>query len=306
MLWITCFSTEIITIIKKSMHIFSNIQLIVRTILLSISNKDVDFVKNQFEERLQKKLNLVNPRTFSEKIQWLKLFDKNPLYTTLADKYLVREYVKSKVGEDVLNELYGVYEDFENIDFNKLPNSFVIKATHGSGWNIICSDKRNLDLTSTKKIVDQWLSENYYDYGREFVYKDIRPRIVIEKYISNNDNSPLNDYKIFCFNGSPKFIQVDIDRFTNHTRNFYDTNWNRLPFRLLYKSSPKEVERPKNLNSMLEIAKKLSENIKFCRVDLYEVNKKIIFGEITFYPENGLGKFDPSEYDRVIGEYLKL
>lgn len=268
--------------------------------------KDIIFVRNQFKERLHKDLNLINPKTFNEKIQWLKLFDHNPLYSILADKYLVREYVKAKVGDNILNEIYGVYSKFEDINFNDLSNAFVIKATHGSGWNIICKNKEELDLSSVKTKLESWLSDNYYKYGKEFVYKNIKPRIIIEKYLKYENNTSLNDYKFFCFHGEPKFIQVDINRFTNHQRNFYDLGWNLLPFELHHESYNKIIKKPQNLEKMINIAKKLSAGIKFCRVDLYDLEDKVIFGEITFYPGNGLELFNPPEYDEKIGKYLKL
>lgn len=275
-------------------------------ILNPIAKNDIDFVLKQYKESFSKDLDLIKPNTFNEKLQWLKLFERNPLYTKLADKYLVRKYVADKVGKEILNELYGVYEKFEDINFQKLPQSFVIKATHGSGWNIICKNKRDIDLILVKKEINSWLSDNYYNYGKEYVYKNIKPRIIIEKYLGYKNGSSLNDYKFFCFHGEPRFIQVDIDRFTNHTRNFYDLQWDLLPFELLYESNNNPVPKPKNLSLMIEICNKLSKGINFCRVDLYDLDDKVIFGEITFYPENGLGHFKPYEYDEKIGKFLKL
>lgn len=267
--------------------------------------EDLAFGKKRFKEVFNRDLNIINPKSLNEKIQWLKLFDRKKNYTTLADKYSVRAYVEQRFNSEILNEVYGVYSSFEEIDFQKLPNSFVIKATHGSGWNIICESKEDIDLDSIKKQINEWLSDNYYNAGREYVYKDIKPRIIIEKYLNFNGES-LNDYKFFCFNGNPQFIQVDIDRFTNHTRNLYDTSWQKIPCQLHYLDTQKIIVKPNNLLKMIEIASKLSKGIKFCRVDLYDIGEQVIFGEITFYPGNGLEKFNPEEYDFKFGEYLKL
>lgn len=268
--------------------------------------EDLAFGKKRFKEVFNRDLNIINPKSLNEKIQWLKLFDRKNYYSTLADKYEVREYVRKCFSSEILNEVYGVYNSFDEINFNTLPNSFVIKATHGSGWNIICDNKNELDLDSAKKDIEGWLKENYYSYGKEFVYKNIKPRIIVEKYLDFSNGDSLYDYKYFCFNGEPKFIQVDIDRFTNHTRNLYDTTWKKIPCQLHYQDTQKTISQPSNLSKMLEIASKLSKEIKFCRIDLYDLSDKVVFGEITFYPGNGLEKFNPEEYDFKFGEYLNL
>ncbi len=243
--------------------------------------------------------------TFNEKIQWIKTHYHDPLLTMLADKYLVREYVREKVGDYVLNQIYGVFYSVDEIEFDKLPSSFVIKAAHGSGWNIICKNKNELNWQDAKKRMAEWISDNYYYYGREWAYKNIRPKIIIEKYLDEAGKIPL-DYKIFCFNGQPKFVQIDIDRFENHTRKFFDLDWNELPFSIIYPISSTIIDKPKNFDSMIEIVKKLSDLLLFTRVDLYSINSQIIFGEMTFYPENGGGKFIPDIYDKTVGEYLDL
>lgn len=274
--------------------------------LIQKGNEDIRIVKQQYREKFDRELDLVSPKSFNEKLQWIKVFDKNPLYSNLVDKYMVRDYVKERAGDLILNEIYGIYENFDEINFDSLPEKFVIKATHGSGWNIICENKKELDLSSVKLDVDRWLSDNYYNYGKEFAYKNITPRIIIEKYIQNEETNTLNDYKFFCFGGDPRFIQVDVDRFQDHRRNFYDLDWKKLPFELHYKSYNSEVTRPKMLQEMVEVSAKLSKGLKFARVDLYDLDNQVVFGEITLYPGNGLEKFNPSEFDLTTGSYLKL
>ncbi len=253
--------------------------------------------------------NLKNPRTFNEKIQWIKLNDRNPMMTLYADKYEVRKIVEKKIGAHLLNELYGVFETPDEIDFDLLPESFVLKATHGSGWNIIVRDKSVLEIEKAKKKMKKWLEKNFYAKKREWAYKNIPPRIVCEKYMENKDGS-LNDYKFYCFNGEPLFMQVDFDRYSNHYRAFYDTDWQKLDF-FIAKSRKsrryeKEHERPDSLTEMVKVASILSSDFAFARVDLYEFDGKTIFGEVTFYPKNGGGRFSPEYWDAEFGSLLKL
>lgn len=225
--------------------------------------------------------------------------------TICADKYSVREFVRDKVGEDILNELYAVYDDPKDINLEELPEEFVLKMSHGWGDIIICKNKKELDWNKTFKKLKYNLSRSHYLSGREWAYKNIKPRIICEKFISDNGKSP-NDYKFFCFNGQPKIIQLDVDRFNGHSRNMYDTNWNLLDFELTYSKSLESIEKPEKLKEMLEIATKLSKDFPFVRVDLYNVNGKIFFGELTFYPENGNGQFRPDKYNHILGKYLTL
>jgi hypothetical protein len=253
-----------------------------------------------------KRLNLKNPNTFNEKLQWLKINNRNHLITTCADKYSVREYIEQKKLSHILNELYGVYENISEIDISKMPNSFVLKATHGSGWNIICKDKNQINWENEFEKINDWLNTNYYYLGREWAYKNIKPRLIFERYLIDENGEPPKDYKFFCFNGQPKVVQVDLERFKEHKRNMYNMNWELLEFEYSYKSSKEIIEKPYNFNSMIEIAKVLSEDFPFVRVDLYNIDGEIYFGELTFYPENGQGKFAPEEYDYVIGSELDL
>jgi len=246
-----------------------------------------------------------NPEGYNEKLQWLKLYYRNPLMVQCADKYGVREHIKKMGYGHILNDLYGAYDSVEAVNIGKLPDRFVLKATHGSSWNIICRDKENINWFVWKLIMKSWLRQNIYVDGREWVYKDIKPRIICEKYLEDMDGN-LTDYKFFCFSGEPAFIQVDIDRFGKHKRNMYDKEWNLLPFTYNYLNSDKEIDRPCNLGEMLTAAKILSAGFPHVRVDFYNINGQLFFGEFTFFPESGTGIFTPPEYDVKIGELLSL
>jgi len=245
-------------------------------------------------------------KTFNEKLQWLKVYDRNPLYTKLADKYEVRKYIAEKIGNDYLVPLLGMWEKVDDIDLEKLPKQFVLKCTHDSGSIIICEDKASFDIASAKKKLNKHLSINYYYPSREWPYKSIKPRIIAEQYIEEN-NKELNDYKFFCFNGNVKFIQVDYDRFTEHHRNIYDMNWKQQPFSIMYSSKQgRKIDTPQNFDQMINVARTLSHGIPHVRVDLYNVSGKIYFGELTFFHGAGFEKFDPPEWDVKIGSLLNI
>ncbi|WP_167607502.1 ATP-grasp fold amidoligase family protein [Maribellus sediminis] len=277
---------------------------IVLTVLRRITN-DFLYYKIRFLIKYRKKLNFNKPETFNEKINWLKLYDRKAIYTNLVDKYAVREYVKNKIGKEYLIELIGIFKDADEINFDLLPDKFVLKATHGSGWVLVCNDKSSLNIKLTKKRMKHWLNNNFYSLWGEWPYKNVPPAIICEKNISK-ENKALLDYKFYCFNGNPKFIHVDFDRFENHTRNFYDLNWNRLPYQHCYPNNDQDALKPVKINEMISIASKLSTNFKFVRVDLYEVDEKIYFGELTFYPDNGFGQFSHYKHDLEIGNLLEL
>ena len=269
---------------------------------------DETVVRFAFRNRFGKPLNLTSPKSFNEKMQWIKLYDRNPLMKLYADKYEVRKIVEDKVGSTTLNELYGVFKSVEEIDFDSLPQSFILKVTHGSGWNVIVKNKSVLDIKKTKKKMRKWMAADYYKRTREWSYKHILPRIVCEKYMENKDGS-LIDYKLFCFNGTPLFIQVDLDRYTGHTRAFYTVKWQKLDFLIVNKSCSyheKEVKRPNSLMDMIEIAEALSNGFTFARVDMYDVDGKAVFGEVTFYPGGGWERFSPERWDVELGNLLQL
>lgn len=272
-----------------------------------MDEKDLpELLKKWYKKRTGRELNLENPKSFNEKIQWLKLYDNSPLKTKLADKYLVREWIKENLGEEYLIPLLGVYDSFDEIDFDKLPDKFVLKANHGCAWNIIVKDKQKFDKKKAKKKFDKWMKRNYaLKAGFEMQYKDIPPKIVAEAFIQDSKGE-LNDYKVLCFNGEPKFIWIDQGRFSNRTENIYDTEWNLQPFLLTYENSKEEVPPPKNLETMIEFARKLSKDFALVRVDFYNVDGKIYFGEMTFTSASGVDVFKPAEYDLKLGEMLEL
>ena len=267
---------------------------------------DEQFVKVMYFYKFQRLLNIRSPQTFTEKLHWLNLSGYLEKYTTLADKYAVREYVASKIGGEYLNELYGVYTNAEEIDFDALPEKFVLKATHGSTWNILCKDKNKLDLEETKRQLMKWLGTNYYRRYRETVYKNIPPRIICEHYLEDENQNDIKDYKYFCFNGRVKIVKIEIDRFTNFTRYYYDRNWVIWPFKNDPNKSPAIMEKPKNFERMKEIAETLAEGIPFVRIDLFNIGSTILFGEMTFSPSAGYGKIRPEGWDYELGKYLDL
>ncbi|WP_051907747.1 ATP-grasp fold amidoligase family protein [Flavimarina sp. Hel_I_48] len=265
------------------------------------------FVKLHYKHFTGKELNLKDPRDFNEKIQWLKVYFKPAILNKLVDKYDVREYVTEKAGKQYLNEVYGVYETVEAIDFAALPKRFVLKATHGYNMNIVVRDKSKLNKEWAKETVAIWLKVNHYNAGMEWAYKDIKPRIIAENFLEEKDKSTINDYKFFCFDGNPMFLTVDFDRGNNHCKFYYDTEWNKLPFaKKGYSEGENGMDKPPRFEEMVEIAKKLSADFPFVRVDLYNINGEIVFGEMTFYPADGKTEFDPESYNRTLGDYIKL
>ena len=269
------------------------------------------YLRILFYIRMGYKLNLKQPRTFNEKLQWLKLYDRNPRYTTLVDKFAVKEYVSNIIGEEYIIPTLGVWNSFEDIDFSQLPDQFVLKCTHDSGGLIICRDKNKLDINAAKDIITDSLKRNYYLAGREWPYKNVKPRIIAEEYIAPRmSNAPCDipDFKFYCFDGEPVYCQVIRDRRTEETIDFYDMNWKHQVFVGLteeIKNGSTEVPCPQNLEVMKTICRKLSKNIPFARIDLYEVDGKEYFGEVTFYPASGFGKFTPNEYNELLGNLIK-
>lgn len=246
---------------------------------------------------------LENPKTFSEKQQWYKLNEKNPLMEKCADKVDVREYVTECGYGYLLNDIYGVYDSVKELPIKDLPEKCVIKGAHGSGFNLIVKDKSKVKWGVWKKIMKSWLKQDIYWSGREWVYKNLKKRLVVEKYLEDKSGGLL-DYKFFCFNGKPRFMQLEVGRYTAHnTRNFYDMDWNLMPFGKELEHNPNiEVEKPEGFEEMKEIAEKLSKPFTFVRVDLYQVGGKIYFGELTFFPAGGAPDFKPIEYNKIVGD----
>lgn len=269
---------------------------------------DEEFLKKKYKVLMGKELNLNPPVTFNEKLQWLKIHDHNPLYTTMVDKYAAKDYVANIIGKEHIIPTLGVWDRFDEIDFEQLPNEFVLKCTHDSGGLVICPDKNKLDRNAAKRKIEKCLKRNYYWSGREWPYKDVKPRIIAEKYMTDGTNKEIMDYKMMCFNGKHKASFVCSNRFSKEGLKvtFYDTNWKRMPFERHYPASKVEIEKPRTYDEMVELAEKLSMKIPFVRVDFYEILGKIYFGELTFSPGSGFEEFSPNEWDNNIGEWIKI
>jgi hypothetical protein len=269
---------------------------------------DKTFLKLQYKLIIGKKLNLKNPKTFNEKLQWLKLYDRNPAYVSLVDKYAVRKYIENTIGSEYLIPLLGVWESFDDIDFKKLPNQFVLKCTHDSGSFYICKDKNNIDKNMLKQKYDNHMKRNMFWHAREWSYKIVKPRIICEKYMVDDSGIELKDYKFTCFNGEVKCSFVCLNRNSRNGLNvdFYDMDWKPMPFERHYHNSGTIIPKPKNYNKMVEFAEKLSKDIPFVRVDFYETNGQLYFGELTFYPGAGFEEFTPESYDALLGSWIKL
>ncbi len=263
-------------------------------------------LKNWYRKVTGKELDLDNPRTFNEKIQWIKLNYREPMMSVLSDKYLVRDYVEEKIGKEYLIPLLGVYDRFEDIDFSSLPDSFIMKANHGSKWNIIVRDKSKLDIREAGKKFRKWLGRDFsYSFGYQLHYGGIKPKIVIEELLKEEKHD-LYDYKIMVLGGKARFIWVDSDRETSHHRNIFDLDWNPAPFTWEFPKKEEEPERPVNLNKMRELAEILAGDFNEVRVDFYEVQGHIYFGELTFTHGSGQESFDPPEWDRKLGDMFEL
>lgn len=268
-------------------------------------------LKIQYKIKLKRKLNIKSPERFTEKIQWYKLNYKNPIMHKCVDKYEVRKYVESLGLERILVKLYKKYDSVEEIDWDDLPNQFVLKTTHGGGGLnvLVCENKKDINY---KEVQEKLLLGNKpfksRSGGREWAYYGLKPGIVVEELLINKENptAGINDYKILCFNGKPSYIIVDIDRYVGHKRNFYDIEWNNLYITSDCPASNRNIEKPDNLDEMLNIAAKLSKDFPFVRVDLYNVDGKVYFGELTFYPWSGYVQFEPDEFDYLLAKPLHL
>ena len=258
---------------------------------------------------MKKKLDLNNPLTFNEKLQWLKINDHNPLYSKLADKYSMRQYIKNKIGDEYLFPLVGgPWSKFNDIDFEKLPDKFVLKCNHDSGSVVICNNKAKFNIKKAKKKINKSLKRNYYYHSREWPYKSIKPLIIAEKYMADKSNNTLTDYKFMCFHGEVKSIFTCTERFSKDGLkvSFFDLDWNMQSFERHYPKSKKKIPPPINLKQMINLSEKLSKGIPFIRVDLYEINKRIYFGEFTFYPGSGMEEFIPDYWDYTFGKWIDL
>jgi len=281
---------------------------------------DEIYLKCSYRARVGTKLHLDNPQTFNEKLQWLKLHDRNPLYTTLSDKYAVRQYIKDKIGEKYLIPLLGgPWESFDEINFDALPNQFVLKCTHDSGGVVVCRDKSRFDINAAREKISRCLKRNYYLIGREWPYKNVPPRIIAEQYMTDDGDIPesdgperitdLKDYKFFSFNGTVKVMYVASNRAstTEETNyDFFDMDFQHLPFTSVHPNAAVPPKKPATFDEMRELAERLSQGFPHVRVDFYEIDGKVYFGEMTFYHGSGTEPFEPDEWDTILGSWIDL
>lgn len=271
---------------------------------------DEKYLKIAYRIAMGKKLPLDNPQTFCEKLQWLKIYDRKPEYTMMVDKYEAKKYVAEIIGEEHVIPTIGIWDRFEDIDFDSLPNRFVLKCTHDSGGLIICKDKSKLNKKKAKSLLNGCLKNNYYWGSREWPYKNVPRRILAEKYIDPVPNvKDLPDYKWYCFNGEPKYCQVIQNRTTNETIDFFDTEWKHQGFVGLNPNvgnAKIPPVKPANIETHLRITRLLSDGLPFSRIDLYESGNHTYFGEITFYPMSGMGVFKPDQYNEILGRMIVL
>lgn len=270
---------------------------------------DVPFLKLKYRVAMKKKLNLKNPITYNEKLQWLKLHDRKPIYTDMVDKYEAKRYVAERIGEEYIIKTLGVWDHFDEIDFDKLPDRFVLKCTHDSGGLVIVKDKNTLDKAAAKEKIEKCLKRNFYYAGREWPYKNVKPRVLAEEYMEDSKTAELRDYKFFAFNGKVKalFIASERQKENEETKfDFFDAEYNHLPVRNGHPNAEIPPEKPENFEKMKELAGKLSEGIPHLRVDFYEVDGKIYFGELTFSHWSGMVPFEPDEWDKTFGDWIEL
>lgn len=270
---------------------------------------DRAYLKFVYRIKVNKKLDLDNPRRFNEKLQWLKLYDRRPEYTQMVDKYLVRDYIAKKIGAKYLIPLLGVWDSVEEINFSNLPMQFVLKCNHDSQGLVICKDKNKLNIELVKQKLKKALKKNFYYLTKEWPYKNVKPKIIAEKYMED-DSGELKDYKVLCFNGEPKIIEVHRGRFEgNHTEDNYDIEWNKTEINQKKSGLPtsdEKEEKPEVLPEMLSLSKKLAYGISHVRIDWYIVKNKLYFGEITFFDGSGFDEFEPDKWNEIMGDWINL
>lgn len=265
------------------------------------------YIQLNYFAHFKKFANLRKPITYNEKLNWLKLHDRNPLYTTLVDKYEVKEYVSKLIGGGYTVPTLGVWSSVDEIDFDALPNQFVLKCTHDSEGLVICKDKKALDISTTKEKLSAALKQNFYYIGREWPYKNVKPRVIAEEYIEDHRDGELRDYKFFCFNGEPKVMFVASDRAMGKTKfDYYNLDFDHLDIMQKYPNASTPRRKPDTFDEMIKLSRILSKGFAHVRVDFYEVDGKIYFGELTFYHFSGFMPFRPTEWDKKFGDWIKL
>ena len=287
-------------------NIIKNRELRLKLINLLRFIPDEPYLKMVFWIKTGKKLNLKNPRTFCDKLNWLKLHDFKPEFTRLADKIAVRDHIKELLGEDICLPLLGVWEHYDDIDFDTLPDKFVMKCNHDSGSLKIIRDKSSMDHAALREFFEGRLKLNPFVLGREYPYKDIKPRILVEKFMTGNTGRDIRDYKFLCFDGTPRYMFVISDRSTDCRSDFYDMDFNRLPIVDTYPMSDEPMEKPAFFDEMVELVTKLAQGLRTVRIDLYEIDGKIYFGEYTFYDGGGFWPKEPEEWEYRMGDLIRI
>lgn len=280
------------------------LRLKIINLLAFIPNKP--YLKMVYKIKTGKKLNLDDPKTFCDKLNWLKLNNIHPEYTDLVDKVKVREYVNNIMGRDMFFPLYGTWDHYSDIDFDKLPDKFVLKCNHDSASVNVIKDKSRMNHKELEKFYEGRLKINPYNMGREYPYKDVKPKIIAEKFMVPDGQNDINDYKFFCFDGKPELMFVATDRSEDCRFDFYDMDFNHLDIENIHPNSDKPIAKPEKFEEMKELAAKLTQGFKFVRLDLYEINGEIYFGEYTFFHAGGFWPFYPEKYEKIFGDLINL
>ena len=268
---------------------------------------DRAYIQMYYFAHFKKFCNLKNPKTYNEKLNWLKLHDKNPIYTRIVDKFEAKEYVKDIIGDQYIISTLGVWDNFDDIDFDELPQQFVLKCTHDSEGLVIVKDKDKLDKEMAKNKIESALKQNFFYIGREWPYKNVKPRIIAEKYMEDHIDGELRDYKFFCFDGEPKAMFVASDRASDNVKfDYFDLNFNHLDIKQKYPHAEQPLRKPVTFEKMIELSKVLSKGFPHVRVDFYEVDGQLYFGELTFYHFSGFMPFEPNKWDKIFGDWIKL
>ena len=276
---------------------------------LSDACSDRFYLKCFYRSFFDKKLNLDPPTTFNEKLQWLKLHDRHPVYMDMVDKYTAKEFVAQRIGQEHIIKTYGVWDRFEDIDFDQLPDRFVLKCTHDSAGYVICRDKSAFDFEKARKKITKCLNTNFFYVGREWPYKNLKPRVLAEEYMEDHTLHELRDYKFFTFDGVPKVMHLVSNRQNTQEEtygDFFDMDYQHLDFTMGHPNAPKPPQKPANFEKMKEFARILAEGTTHLRVDFYEVDGQLYFGELTFYQDSGIARILPEKWDRTLGDWIRL
>ncbi len=268
---------------------------------------DKAYIQIYYFLRFKKICNLNNPQTFNEKLNWLKLNDRDPLYTRIVDKYEAKNYISEIIGEEYIIPTLGVWDNFDDIDFSQLPTQFVLKCTHDSEGIVIVTDKSSLDIDMARKKITAALRQNFYYIAREWPYKNVKPKIIAEQYMEDYVDGELRDYKFFCFDGVPKAMYIASGRNKGNTKfDFFDLDFKHLDITQKYPNSLSQLRKPDTFDQMIKLSRKLSEGFSHVRVDFYEVNGNLYVGELTFYHLSGMVPFKPAKWDKIFGDWLKI